>query len=182
MVSHFLFGDEMKSFFMHCLILCFFCFSSVSFAGGIAVVDFQRAINEVQEGKSAKTKLDKLYEQKQQQLKQMEQKLQTDYMAYEQQKALLADSVRQQKEQELMMAQQQLQQMAMQAETDMQQNYAAEMEELVTKMKGIAEVLGKEKQLDLILETTESGLVYKADNIEDLTDEVIKRYDAKYAE
>ena len=72
--------------------------------------------------------------------------------------------------------------MAMQAETDMQQNYAAEMEELVTKMKGIAEVLGKEKQLDLILETTESGLVYKADNIEDLTDEVIKRYDAKYAE
>ena len=43
---------------------------------------------------------------------QMEQKLQTDYMAYEQQKALLADSVRQQKEQELMMAQQQLQQMA----------------------------------------------------------------------
>ena len=81
-----------------------------------------------------------------------------------------------------MMAQQQLQQMAMQAETDMQQNYAAEMEELVTKMKGIAEVLGKEKQLDLILETTESGLVYKADNIEDLTDEVIKRYDAKYAE
>ena len=81
-----------------------------------------------------------------------------------------------------MMAQQQLQQMAMQAETDMQQDYAAEMEELVTKMKGIAEVLGKEKQLDLILETTESGLVYKADNIEDLTDEVIKRYDAKYAE
>ena len=52
----------------------------------------------------------------------------------------------------------------------------------MTKMKGIAEVLGKEKQLDLILETTESGLVYKADNIEDLTDEVIKRYDAKYAE
>ena len=81
-----------------------------------------------------------------------------------------------------MMAQQQLQQMAMQAETDMQQNYAAEMEELVTKMKGIVEVLGKEKQLDLILETTESGLVYKADNVEDLTDEVIKRYDAKYAE
>ena len=91
----------------------------------------------------------------------------------------MADGVRQQTRS---MVAQQLQQMAMQAETDMQQNYAAEMEELVTKMKGIAEVLGKEKQLDLILETTESGLVYKADNIEDLTDEVIKRYDAKYAE
>ena len=172
----------MKSLVIRCLIMCLFCFSSVSWAGGIAVVDLQKAINEVQEGKSAKTKLDKLYELKQQQLQQMEQKLQSDYMAYEQQKALLADSVRQQKEQELMMAQQQLQQMALQAENEMQQNYAAEMEELVTKMKGIAEAIGVEKKLDLILETTESGLVYKADQIEDLTDEVIKRYDTKYAE
>ena len=112
----------------------------------------------------------------------MEQKLQADFMAYEQQKTLLADSVRQQKEQELMMAQQQLQQMALQAENEMQQNYAAEMEDLVTKMKGIAEAIGTEKKLDLILEKTESGLVYKADQIQDLTDEVIKRYDAKYAE
>ena len=172
----------MKSVIAHCLLICLFCFSSVTWAGGIAVVDFQRAINEVQDGKDAKTKLDKLYEMKQQQLQQMEQKLQSDYLAYEQQKALLADSVRQQKEQELMMSQQQLQQMAIQAETDMQQNYAAEMEALVTKMKGIAEVLGAEKKLDLILETTESGLVYKADQIQDLTDEVIKRYDAKYAQ
>ena len=72
--------------------------------------------------------------------------------------------------------------MALQAETEMQQNYAAEMEALVGKMKGIAEVIGSEKKLDLILETTESGLVYKAENIEDLTDEVIKRYDAKYTQ
>ena len=70
----------------------------------------------------------------------------------------------------------------MQAENEMQQNYASEMEGLVTKMKGIAETIGKEKNLDLILETTESGLVFKADSIQDLTDEVIKRYDAKYAE
>ena len=48
--------------------------------------------------------------------------------------------------------------------------------------KGIAETIGQEKKLDLILETTESGLVFKADDIQDLTDEVIKRYDAKYAE
>ena len=170
----------MKSLIAHCFFICLFGFSSLSWAGGIAVVDFQKAINEVQDGKDAKTKLDKLYELKQQQLQQMEQKLQTDYMAYEQQKTLLADSVRQQKEQELMMAQQQLQQMALQAESEMQQNYAAEMEALVTKMKKIAEEIGSEKKLDLILETTESGLVYKANQIQDVTDEVIKRYDAKH--
>ena len=60
----------MKSLITRCLIICMFCFSSISWAGGIAVVDFQRAINEVQDGKDAKTKLDKLYELKQQQLQQ----------------------------------------------------------------------------------------------------------------
>ena len=33
----------MKSFFMHCLILCLFCLSSVSLAGGIAVVQIPSA-------------------------------------------------------------------------------------------------------------------------------------------
>ena len=39
-----------------------------------------------------------------------------------------------------------------------------------------------EEDLDLILEVTESGVVYRASGVEDLTDMVIQKYDAKYAE
>ncbi|MBM76566.1 MAG: hypothetical protein CMK59_14255 [Proteobacteria bacterium] len=159
-----------------------FSVSAEAFAGGIAVVDFQKAINEVKEGQTAKTKIDTMFQKKQQDLAKMEQQLQQDVQMYEQQRALLADAARQQKEQELMMAQQQLQQLAMQAEMEMQQVYAQEMEGLITKMRSIAEAIGKEKNLDLILEVTESGIVYRATGVEDLTDVIIQKYDAKYAE
>ena len=164
------------------LLPLLFCFSSVAEAGGIAIVDFQKAINEVKEGQTSKTKIDSMFQSKQQELAQMEQKLQQDVAMYEQQRALLADAARQQKEQELMMAQQQLQQLAYTAEMEMQQVYAQEMEGLITKMRSIAEVIGKEKSLDLILEVTESGVVYRGPGVEDLTELVIKQYDAKYAE
>jgi Skp family chaperone for outer membrane proteins len=159
----------------------FLFLSPAALAGGIAVVDFQRAINEVKEGVTAKTKLDGMFQTKQQQLALQEQQLQQQASDYEQQKALLSAAARQEKEQVLMNAQMQLQQLAYQAESEMQQIYAQEMEGLIGKMREITETLGKEKDLDLILEQTESGLVYQGSSVVDLTDTVIKLYDEKYA-
>ena len=170
--------NRISSIFLSLLLLAF---SPAVLAGGIAVVDFQRAINEVKEGVTAKTKLDGMFQTKQQQLAQQEQQLQQQAADYEQQKALLSAAARQEKEQQLMNAQMQLQQLAYQAESEMQQIYAQEMEGLIGKMREITEGLGKEKELDLIIELTESGLVYQGAGVEDLTDTVIKLYDEKYA-
>ena len=107
------------------------------------MVDFQRAINEVKEGIKAKEKLDAMYAQRQQQMSGLEQQLQTKYTEYEQQKALLSDSARAQREQELMELQGQAQQLAYQAEMEMQEAYAKEMEALIVKMRDIAVELQK---------------------------------------
>ena len=155
-------------------------FSSSAFAGGIGVVDFQKAINEVKEGKSAKSKIDSMFSQKRTALQQKEKELKDKVAAYEQQKSLLSPTARQEQEQSLMQMQMQLQQLLMQSEQEVQQIYAKEMESLISKMKDISATLGKEKDLDLILEATESGVVYKSSSVVDLTSDVIKRYDAKY--
>ena len=51
---------------------------------------------------------------------------------------------------------------------------------MISKMKDISATIGNEKSLDLILEATESGIVYKSPLVMDLTGDLIKRYDAKY--
>ena len=89
----------MRSVFVLMVSLFFFAFSTVAWAGETAVVDFQRAINEVKEGIKAKEKLDSMYAQRQQQMTGLEQQLQTKYTEYEQQKALLSDTARAQREQ-----------------------------------------------------------------------------------
>ena len=76
--------------------------------------------------------------------------------------------------------QMQLQQVAVQSEQEVQQIYAKEMESLIKKMKAISGELGQSKELDLVLETTESGIVYQGPSVLDLTPEVIKMYDARH--
>lgn len=170
----------MRSLSILILSLFIFAFSTVSYAGETAVVDFQRAINEVKQGVKAKEKLDSMYAQRQQQMAGLEQQLQTKLTEYEQQRALLSDTARAEKEQELMQMQGQAQQMAYQAEMEMQEAYAKEMEALIVKMRDIAIEIAKARTYDIVLEATEGGVVYHSDKIPDITNEVIKKFDAKY--
>ena len=68
----------------------------------------------------------------------------------------------------------------MQADTMFQQEYAKQMEGLITKMREISNGIANEKGLDLILEMNEGGVVYRSAAITDVTDLLIKKYDAKY--
>ena len=162
------------------LVIFLVALSGVASAGGIAVVDFQRAISEVKEGKAAKSSLDQMFAAKKAELAQKEKELMAKVQDYEKQRNILAADARQKKEQELMLEQQQLQQLAMNAEMAVQQEYAKKMEGLITKMREISNGIAHEKGLDLILEMSEGGVVYRAAAISDVTDLLIKRYDAKY--
>jgi Skp family chaperone for outer membrane proteins len=77
-----------------------------------------------------------------------------------------------------MQLQQTYQQAAMQAESEMQELYTQKMESLITKMRGISEQIGSERGYDLILEATESGVIFTGAAVTDITSELIKRYDS----
>ncbi|MFT5685560.1 MAG: outer membrane protein [Myxococcota bacterium] len=152
-------------------------FSAPAIAGGIAVVDFQEAINQVSEGETARAQIDALYQQKQAAIANLEAQIQTKMDEYEKQRLILSDAARAAKEQELMQLQQTYQQAGMQAESEMQELYTQKMEALITKMRGISEQIGSERSYDLILEKTESGVVFTGVAVTDITGELIKRYD-----
>jgi Skp family chaperone for outer membrane proteins len=63
------------------------------------------------------------------------------------------------------------------AESEMQQAYYAAMQDFIEKMKKIAVAIGQERGYTVVLEATEGGVVYWSDSV-DITDELIKRYNA----
>ena len=145
----------------------------------IAVVDFQAALDQVTEGKTTRARLEGMFAERQKAIGEMENQLRDMKEQYDKQAMILSDAARAQKEQEMMQAQGVYQQTYMQAEQEMQAAYGQSMEALISKMRVITEEIGKEKGYTLVLETTESGIVYSA-GTNDVTSELIKRYNAKH--
>jgi outer membrane protein len=107
----------------------------------------------------------------------MQKSLEAKKSEYEKQSAILSDSARKSKEEELMKASVEFQQTYARAESEMQQAYYAAMQDFIEKMKKIAVAIGQERGYTVVLEATEGGVVYWSDSV-DITDELIKRYNA----
>ena len=101
----------------------------------IAVIDFQAALEKVNEGKLVQARLEGIYNEKRAQLGKMEQQLVTMQEEFQKQAAVLSDEAKRQKQQEFMTKQGQFEQMVMASEQEFQMAYQKEMEGLITKMK-----------------------------------------------
>lgn len=141
----------------------------------IGYVDLQRALNEVEEGRKAKKRLEKEFEQKQSKLdkkqkevKELKEQLDSGMM--------LSEEAKQKKAVELQKQLAELQQLYMKMQRDLAQKEAEATQKIFKKMGEIVEKMAKEKGYDLILEKTESSVLYAEDGM-DLTDELIERYD-----
>lgn len=145
----------------------------------LATVDFQRAINEVAEGKAAKTRLESIYAEKKAALERMQSSLQAKLAEYEKQKVVLSESARKLKEEEINNEQMAFQQAYMRYESEFQQMYLGAMDTLLQRMRKIAETIGAERGYTLIIEMTEGGIVYASSSV-DITEELIKRYNTQY--
>jgi outer membrane protein len=97
----------------------------------VAVVDFQKALQSVQDGERAKKKMDDAMKEKQASIKQLETQLRTMKDEYDKQSLILSEAARKQKEQEFMNLQMQYQQTAQQSEQEMQELYAQLMDGLL---------------------------------------------------
>lgn len=141
----------------------------------IGYVDLQRALNEVDEGKKAKKRLEKEFEKKQSMLdkkqkevKELKEQLDSGMM--------LSEDAKRKKAVELQKQMAELQQLYMKMQRDLAKKEAEATQKIFKKMGAIVEKMAKEKGYDLILEKTESSILYAEDGM-DLTDELIDRYD-----
>ena len=146
-------------------------------AGGIAVVDFNKAGSLVKDGNRIQTELRELQTEREARIKEMEAQIMGMRADYEKQAMILSEDTRKQKESEIMAATQQFQQAVVAAQQEMAQAYETKAASLFEKLRVVCEQIGKEKGYDLILEVSQGGVVYSGSS-DDITAELVTRYDA----
>jgi outer membrane protein len=143
----------------------------------IAVVDFQKASQTVKEGQQIQADLKTMQQGQQSRLQDKEKQFKGMVEEFQKQEMILSEDAKQQKQRELQLAQQELQQAAMAAQSEFSQAYEAKAGALFTKLKTVCEGIGSEQGYTLILEVSQGGVVYSGTAV-DITDELVKRYDA----
>lgn len=141
----------------------------------IAYVDLQRALLEVEDGKKAKAKLKKEFDQKQVQLDKKQQRVKKMKDELESGAMMMTEEAKRQKAVELQQSMYELQQLYMTLQGELSQKEAEATKKIFDRMGKIIENIGKERKYDMILEKTESSVLYAPSSM-DITNEVIKRY------
>ena len=150
--------------------------ASPAWAGKIAVVDFQRAVTETSEGKAAQTRLDTMYSSRKAEIDKMRGELERDVKDYQSRALILSEEARASTERELMTKQQRFEGLYTQYQEEMQQTYMTLLQDLSEKMKALTEKIAKEKSYDLVVDRV-AVVTFGGETI-DMTDELIKRYNA----
>ena len=147
-------------------------------AGPIAIVDFQRAVIETDEGKAAQSKIDTMYQSRKGEIDRMQQELEKEVQDYQARAMILSDAARAEAEQGLLVKQQRFQQTYMQYETELQQTYGTLLQDLDAKMRTISGEIAKEAGYDVVLDR--AVVVYFGGSVIDMTGDLVARYNAKH--
>lgn len=153
------------------------CLADAAFK--VAYVDLQKALQTVDAGKTAKSDLEKEVAGKRASLEKQQAALQQEAEQFEKKSAILNDSAKQAKQQELQKKFADFQRQASESQMDLQKRERELTKPLIDELRAIIEGLGKEKGFQLILEKNEGAVLY-AENGQDLTDQVITLFNSKH--
>lgn len=143
----------------------------------IAVVDMQRALNETEDGRQAKNKLKKLFEERQKTLDKQQNDLKDLKDSIEKQKDVLSREVLAKKLESYQKAFAELQSMYMDFQRELQAKEGDLTKDILERMQVIVRHIGQKEGYSLIIERNEAGVVYVPSTY-DLTDVLIQRYNA----
>lgn len=144
----------------------------------IGYVDLQRALNSVEEGKKAKAKLKKEFESKQKTLTKKQNEVKNLKQSLESGAEMMTDQAKRKKAIELQQQMASLQQLYMEMQRELAEKESKATQKIFGKMETIIAKIAEDKGYDLVLEKTESSVLFAKDSM-DLTDELIKRYNSK---
>lgn len=142
----------------------------------LGVVDFQQALNDVEEGKKARATLEQRFEEKRLSLEARKAELEQMSENLEAQKTLLAESALRAKEAEFNKKAMAFQQDMMEANQEMAVMEQELTQDILAKMLNVAQAIAKEQGFTFVVEA--QSVVY-SDDAYDLTQQVIDRYNNK---
>lgn len=145
----------------------------------IGYVDIQRALLEVNEGKRAKDQLKATFDEKQKRLSGQEEKLKKMKDDLDKESIVKVDEATQKKKDEFQKALLELQQTFMKEQKELQEAEGKLTSGITDKMRKIIAEIGDQGGYTLILESSGTRMLYAKPHL-DLTNEVIRKYNAKY--
>jgi len=144
----------------------------------IATVSLQKALNMSKAGAAAKAEiaaqakeLETEFKIKQGEFLKLKGELET-------QAALLSDNAKEEKLKEYQKKGAELQQFKQTAQQKLQQEDGRRTQAILKELSEILKKFGKDGGYTLIVERSEGGVIYSDDKVDDLTDKLIKAYDA----
>ncbi len=144
----------------------------------IGAVDLQKAINECNEGKEAKKTLSQDIDKFQRLIAERQKELQEIKESLEKQNLMLTPEVRETKERELQSKLREFQRWGEDKQNEINQK-RMEMEKTIsTGLKILVRKIGTDEGYTLILEKSENLVLFASQSL-DMTDRVIKAYDAQ---
>jgi len=141
----------------------------------IGVVDLQRAINETEDGRQAKRRLKKLFDERQESLNAAQEKLKTQKENLERQQDVLSPDALKKKVDAYQADLMNLQNEYVQYQQELQAKEGELTQVILEKMQEILRRIGQTEDYTLIVEANEGGVVWVPSNL-DLTDVLIQRY------
>ncbi len=145
----------------------------------LGYVDLQRALMEVDEGRSAKTRLQGEVDKKKKDFEAEQGKLRDDKAVLDKQGSMMSEEVRNQKFAELQKRLFELTQKAEKLQVDLADSERKELKKIFEKMDPIIASIAKREELTMVFEKTDSGLVYAPASL-DLTNELVRTYNTQY--
>ena len=144
----------------------------------IGYVDMARALNDVEDGRSAKAKLKGDFELKQKKLDKMQTDLRDKKEAFDKRVAMMKPEARADKEGELQRTMMEVQQTYMQLQQELVESEGALTQGIRKKLQAVIDRMGDKESYFLILNTGDTVLYNKRHM--DLTDDLIREYNKQY--
>jgi outer membrane protein len=160
-------------------LLLTFSFSSFS-SVLVGLVDIQKVITNIKEGKEIQKKLEKSFNAKKALLTKEEAKIKKAQEDYKKQSMVLADQARMNKERELQAMMMKLQNTTMEYQREIQKMEQDLKKPLLDKLRPIIDEVSKSSGVAMTFELSAAPIVY-AESKKDISDEVIKAYDKKHS-
>jgi len=155
--------------------------SAVAHAGEFkaAYVDIQRAVQEVDEGKAAKARLQVMADKKQKDFEKEQGALKLEFEMYQKQKATMAEKAASDKELELQKKLVDFQQKSEKLRAEMADSERKELGSIFPKLVTLLGQIAQREGLTMVFDRSSSGLAWAPTSL-DLTNELIRMYNNQF--
>ncbi len=145
----------------------------------VAFIDMQQAILQTEEGKIAKTKIEKEAESKKKDLERQQDELKKMNDEFLKQQSVLSDEAKGTKQKDFQIKVQALQNAQMAFQQEVREKEQAETGKIFRNLSGVIDEIAKKKGYDLVFERGAGALLY-ASKIDDITTDVVASYNSRF--